>query len=201
MNTRLPADNEAWRPGRRELLEHFARLGAGAISLGLLSGCPDERVLRSTAQAQAPDESREIESPAEVKLGVDRISPGYAVEFRAGKYRGYLHRSAGDNWIALSSRCTHAGCIVSFQRDIQGYKCPCHGSAYDFEGKPLKGPAKRPLLRFQTRVEGDAVFVVFQKYVAPVAEAAPVPPVEDSGPPPGVTPFSAAESGASQSPR
>jgi cytochrome b6-f complex iron-sulfur subunit len=79
--------------------------------------------------------------------------------FQRGKVRGYIHQTGGGEWVALSRRCTHSGCLISFQRDMQGYKCPCHGSTYDQEGRPLRGPAKRPLTRYPTRVEGDAVIV------------------------------------------
>src|SRR3972149_6626466 len=44
---------------------------------------------------------------------------------------------------AVSSVCTHLGCIV---REIEsGFDCPCHGSVFDREGNVTAGPAPRPL--------------------------------------------------------
>ena len=55
---------------------------------------------------------------------------------------------------ALSLVCTHLGCTVEQATD--GFKCPCHGSRYDPQGKVLKGPALKPLplLRIETTADG-----------------------------------------------
>lgn len=44
----------------------------------------------------------------------------------------------------FSSHCTHLGCIINKSRDGK-MLCPCHGSAFDTKGKPINGPASRPL--------------------------------------------------------
>lgn len=44
---------------------------------------------------------------------------------------------------ALSLACTHLGCRV--QPVPGGFSCPCHGSRYDATGRPVAGPARRPL--------------------------------------------------------
>lgn len=63
--------------------------------------------------------------------------------------------------LVLSSECTHQGCPVDWKEGR--FACPCHGSAYDREGKVLEGPATRPLARPQTTVEGDALWVRVQE--------------------------------------
>jgi cytochrome b6-f complex iron-sulfur subunit len=54
---------------------------------------------------------------------------------------------------ALSSVCTHAGCIVTFDRTSKGYNCPCHGSRYSSTGLVTRGPATSPLRRYQTQLD------------------------------------------------
>ena len=44
---------------------------------------------------------------------------------------------------AVSTTCTHLGCIVS--PSDTGYSCPCHGSRYDQDGNVTGGPAPKPL--------------------------------------------------------
>jgi cytochrome b6-f complex iron-sulfur subunit len=44
---------------------------------------------------------------------------------------------------ALSSVCTHLGCLVNFNNNQ--FECPCHGSKFDVNGNVLNGPALRPL--------------------------------------------------------
>lgn len=55
-----------------------------------------------------------------------------------------------DRFNVLSSVCTHRGCTVDAQ-DAH-LVCPCHGSTYDRTGAVLRGPAERPLRRYETRV-------------------------------------------------
>jgi cytochrome b6-f complex iron-sulfur subunit len=44
---------------------------------------------------------------------------------------------------AISTVCTHLGCIVKPATD--GFECPCHGSRFAVNGDVTKGPAPRAL--------------------------------------------------------
>ena len=44
---------------------------------------------------------------------------------------------------ALSTICTHLGCVV--KANAEGFECPCHGSRFKRDGAVAKGPAPRPL--------------------------------------------------------
>lgn len=46
----------------------------------------------------------------------------------------------------FSSKCTHLGCQIN-KAENDRLICPCHGSEYDFDGKPMKGPAVNPLTK------------------------------------------------------
>jgi menaquinol-cytochrome c reductase iron-sulfur subunit len=76
----------------------------------------------------------------------------------AGKTTAYVRRGVEklgekpNQFIAISTRCAHAGCPVRFVQAAGNFLCPCHGGVYDFEGKRIGGPPVRPLDRFQTRV-------------------------------------------------
>ena len=38
-------------------------------------------------------------------------------------------------------RCTHFGCALVWNKEEKCYECPCHGSKYDKDGKPIETPA------------------------------------------------------------
>ena len=59
--------------------------------------------------------------------------------------------------IALSAKCTHAGCTVAWQEDL--FACPCHGSQFNPDGTVANGPADAPLTEYTAKVEGDSVMV------------------------------------------
>lgn len=44
---------------------------------------------------------------------------------------------------AVSTVCTHLGCIV--KAGAEGFDCPCHGSRFAKDGSVTKGPAPRAL--------------------------------------------------------
>lgn len=44
---------------------------------------------------------------------------------------------------AISTICTHLGCVVRVTPE--GFECPCHGSRFAADGSVLKGPAPKPL--------------------------------------------------------
>ena len=62
-------------------------------------------------------------------------------------------------YIAVSTRCAHAGCPVRYVQASQRFICPCHGGVYDFSGKVSGGPPVRPLDRFETKVVNGRVLV------------------------------------------
>jgi menaquinol-cytochrome c reductase iron-sulfur subunit len=61
--------------------------------------------------------------------------------------------------IAFAPSCTHLGCAFHYDEKSRNYLCPCHTSTFDLEGKPLEGPAPRPLDRYQTKVEGGKLLL------------------------------------------
>ena len=49
----------------------------------------------------------------------------------------------GERMAAISTTCTHLGCIVA--PSATGFLCPCHGSQYDVDGNVTGGPAPKAL--------------------------------------------------------
>lgn len=63
-------------------------------------------------------------------------------------FRAYVIR-APDGFRALSSVCTHLGCVTRYQPDQRIIACPCHGSRFGLDGEVTAGPAPQPLPTFQ----------------------------------------------------
>ena len=47
----------------------------------------------------------------------------------------------------MTAICTHLGCTVNAVET--GFKCPCHGSTYDQDGRNTGGPAPLPLVYYR----------------------------------------------------
>lgn len=64
-----------------------------------------------------------------------------------------------DRIAALSTTCTHLGCIPNWLESDRKFKCPCHGSGFKQSGINFEGPAPRPLERLEIK-QRDGVIVV-----------------------------------------
>lgn len=72
----------------------------------------------------------------------------------------------GDRVHAISTVCTHLGCIVKPMTG--GFECPCHGSKFKTDGSVLRGPAPKALAWLSVRAAGGSAVMV--------DEGTPVPP-------------------------
>lgn len=70
-----------------------------------------------------------------------------------------VQTSTADNLIAVDPTCTHAGCPVDWDSDRQKFVCPCHQSEFATDGRATKAPAREPLVVYDTKVEGDDIFI------------------------------------------
>lgn len=64
----------------------------------------------------------------------------------------------GNNVHAMSTVCTHLGCIV--KATDEGFDCPCHGSKFAKDGSVTKGPAPKGLLWLEVKSLGDDKFLI-----------------------------------------
>ncbi len=51
----------------------------------------------------------------------------------------------------FSAKCTHLGCTINkTENDL--LICPCHGSQFAYDGKPVKGPADKALKKLPFKI-------------------------------------------------
>lgn len=63
---------------------------------------------------------------------------------------------------AVSRKCTHLGCKLTYHEDQDILECPCHQSRFQAEtGEVIQGPATKPLAFFPVeKRESDPYYVV-----------------------------------------
>ena len=71
----------------------------------------------------------------------------------------------GDKMCAISTTCTHLGCIVSAAET--GFNCPCHGSRYDQDGNVTAGPAPKPLAWYKVSLAPNGEIEIDKDTVIP----------------------------------
>lgn len=115
----------------------------GALVFGLvgLMKLPKAAVLAS------PSKKFKVALPEGLPVGEAFVPPGRAVAvFRDG-----------EGVYAMSTICTHLGCVV--KPGAEGFECPCHGSRFQHDGSVARGPAPRALPWLKVTVSGGAVTV------------------------------------------
>ncbi len=71
----------------------------------------------------------------------------------------YLARQQDGGFIALSRTCTHLGCSIPWDEQLEKFICPCHGSSFDIAGEVLTPPATRGLDSYPLRIENGVILV------------------------------------------
>ncbi|MDZ7620368.1 MAG: Rieske 2Fe-2S domain-containing protein, partial [Patescibacteria group bacterium] len=127
--------------GRRALLKWLARRAAwaGVGMLGLAA------TLWSVAVGRFLTPNVTTGQPERFKAGSpDRYPPGCVEQRYREPFGTWIVRGEYDGQrqlYALSTVCTHLGCITLWHEGEQRFKCPCHGSAFGSNGVNVEGPA------------------------------------------------------------
>ena len=68
-------------------------------------------------------------------------------------------KTRGGALVALSAVCTHLGCIVQWEKDKQGFLCPCHAGHYTSDGTVISGPPPKPLAKLPFTVANGTITI------------------------------------------
>ncbi len=113
-------------------------------------------VMAMLGAARLPMPSVFPESDSRAKLGRPKqFATGSATYFP--QQRLWLFRDA-EGFHAISSVCTHLGCIAERLEDGQ-FNCPCHGSKFDASGRVMGGPAPKGLVWLELSVSPEGWLV------------------------------------------
>jgi succinate dehydrogenase / fumarate reductase iron-sulfur subunit len=65
-----------------------------------------------------------------------------------------------DQIICYKTACPHLGCTVRWDGRSDEFRCACHGGTFDQNGNVIAGPPPHGLDQYQSKVEGDQLFVL-----------------------------------------
>jgi glycine/D-amino acid oxidase-like deaminating enzyme/nitrite reductase/ring-hydroxylating ferredoxin subunit len=85
---------------------------------------------------------------------VSAIPPGSGAIIRRGAKKLAVYRDEVGLLHASAAVCTHAGCVVRWNKLERSWDCPCHGSRFEPDGEVLSGPARAPLAKADVGVPG-----------------------------------------------
>jgi Rieske Fe-S protein len=167
-------------------------LGAATVALGgLISAVlavPAVAYLLSPLRRKGPEAAiHTLTRMSQLQLGVPRLFA--IIEERQDAWVKYPPEPVGSVWlirqpagneppvVALQSECPHLGCAVNLKADRSGFLCPCHTSAFTFDGTPTNQVPPRPMDRLDVELTpGDdpEVRVRFQRFRTQSEEKIPL---------------------------
>lgn len=69
-------------------------------------------------------------------------------------FKDFIVINKNDETLVFNAHCTHLGCTIN-KMENNVLVCPCHGSQFDLDGNPIKGPAYKPLERVSAKISSD----------------------------------------------
>ena len=137
---------------RRDFLGLASLWTTAAAALFAIAGMAR---LPKAAVLASPSRKFRVTLPASLGAGEPFVPPGRSVA---------LFKDEGGVY-AISTICTHLGCIV--KPSATGFDCPCHGSKFAPDGTVVKGPAPTALTWHKVTMSGDTCVVDEESTVAP----------------------------------
>jgi cytochrome b6-f complex iron-sulfur subunit len=127
--------------------ESFIKLGLGSLGVAAAGAAVSGFEFLSPNVIYEPSPVLNVGKPGQYPEG------SVTADAKNGIY--IVHGPEG--FYALSSVCTHLGCLTFWVPEQGRIACPCHGSKFSTEGSKIEGPAPRPLawLRVWISDEGD----------------------------------------------
>jgi len=144
---------------RRQFVRTFVLGGASSVAGAPWIGTLLATLLGAERAEAAPDGELNLKLTAFPPLlnagGSVRVSVSpLSGSFPAGDfYPVIVSRAAGNVFYAVSSSCTHRGCVVQ-PFDGTSIACPCHGSQFAIDGSLVNGPAELDLLSYPVKFDG-----------------------------------------------
>ncbi len=153
----------------------FYRVGSVLLSglIGLALAVPGVAYLLSPLRKGAKDEEGFEPLTRLSQLKVDEPRSFAIIADTQDAWVRYPQEPVGSVWLirrgdgnvtAFSTECPHLGCAVNLAADGKSFLCPCHTSAFDFQGKPQNQVPPRPMDGLKVELSQDADPVVKVKF-------------------------------------
>ncbi len=141
---------------RREFLQ-WVGVGSLASSLPVaIAACtPQNEKSEARAEPKRADGFQPVGTLAELNQKGYILKKGFA----KGSVLVVSNSANSKTISAVNPTCTHKGCTIDWKANKKAFVCPCHDAEFSFDGKVLKGPAKKPLATYQAKIEGNSVLV------------------------------------------
>jgi quinol---cytochrome c reductase iron-sulfur subunit, bacillus type len=154
-------------------------MGLGAGFVGIVVGVPLIGALVEPSQPATPGEYVQVADVSAIPVGepfgisfAEQTTDAYNVTLLP--HSVYALKKSDTEIVVYSPVCPHLGCQVYFDRQLNEYVCPCHGSKFAVDGAKISGPTPRGLDTLPSKIEKGALYVQWVQYKPGIPEKTPV---------------------------
>ena len=144
---------------RKDFIEKVGLSAASVLIFGCMQGCSKSD---SPATTQPPSNNNNPPT-SKIDFTINITNNPYTSLNAAGGF--YVDRTTNiiiartltNEYIAVSSICTHQQVTVDFQASNNRFFCSAHGSVFGTTGAVLNGPAASALKQYKTALSGNSL--------------------------------------------
>ena len=129
---------------RRQFLKAAAVAGAAAAVTAIPRGIAWAKTRKLTVPLSKAEKLKEV---------------GGSMVLKVKDYEILFARESETVVRACDAKCTHQQCAVKYNHDKKRIDCTCHGSAFEWSGKVLNGPAEKNIRVYTASLDGDRIVV------------------------------------------
>lgn len=146
---------------RKDFIEQVGLSAASILIFGCMQGC-------SKSDSPAPTQptgstNNNTTKPVDFTI-IITANPYTSLNTAGGFYIDktnniIIARTLTNEFIAVSSLCTHQQVTIDFEPSNNKFSCSAHGSVFSTTGAVLNGPAASPLKQYKTTLTGNSLRV------------------------------------------
>ncbi len=146
---------------RKDFIEKVGLSAASILIFGCMQGC-------SKSDSPAPTQptgstNNNTTKPVDFTI-IITANPYTSLNTAGGFYIDktnniIIARTLTNEFIAVSSLCTHQQVTIDFEPSNNKFSCSAHGSVFSTTGAVLNGPAASPLKQYKTTLTGNSLRV------------------------------------------
>jgi Rieske Fe-S protein len=165
----------------------YATVALGGLMTAVLAVPGVAYLLDPVKRKNRASVPREVARLSQLAPGVPKAFP--VIDEREDAWVKYPREPIGTVWlvrqpegskdrvVAFTAECPHLGCPVGLSAEGKSFFCPCHTSAFKFDGTPLNQVPPRGMDRLEVEFSQDAdpaVRVRFERFRAQTEEKIPI---------------------------
>jgi cytochrome b6-f complex iron-sulfur subunit len=138
---------------RKDFIEKVGLSTASILIFGCMQACS------KSEPAVSKNNSSTAPKPIDITINLS-IAPFSVLNNQGGYYVDstnniIIARTLSNEFVAVSSICTHQNVTIEYQGANNRFFCSGHGSTFTLTGAVSNGPASSPLKQYKTTISGS----------------------------------------------